>query len=114
MSITSRCLLTEGLIPIYVKRPQTAATRLVARYALKEAWFNAKDARGDFSFIDIDFWNPILRDVSTDSRSEKRPRTRTKRLNKWQRELWLFARRFDDQYVFTNPLREQRLFRSAS
>lgn len=100
-------LMTEGLIPDLRKATQTA-TRLLSllRGALKEAWFaNAKDARGDFSFIDIDFWNltqgrflNLIHDLENGHKPDER-------LNKWQRELWLFTRCYFDDHVFTNPTR---------
>ncbi len=34
------------------------------------------------------------------------------RLNKWQRELWLFTRRYFDDRVFTNPYEDNDLKRS--
>ncbi|MBN0481326.1 type I-E CRISPR-associated protein Cse1/CasA, partial [Pseudomonas aeruginosa] len=52
-------LTDESTIPDLRKAAQTAARLLsLLRSALKEAWFDdPKGARGDFSFIDIDFWN---------------------------------------------------------
>ncbi|WP_159317467.1 type I-E CRISPR-associated protein Cse1/CasA [Salmonella enterica] len=106
-------LMTEGLIPDLRKATQTA-TRLLSllRSALKEAWFaNAKDARGDFSFIDIDFWNltqgrflNLIHDLENGHKPDER-------LNKWQRELWLFTRRYFDDRVFTNPYESSDLKR---
>ncbi|MBJ2719723.1 type I-E CRISPR-associated protein Cse1/CasA, partial [Salmonella enterica subsp. enterica serovar Newport] len=80
--------------------------------ALKEAWFaNAKDARGDFSFIDIDFWNltqgrflNLIHDLENGHKPDER-------LNKWQRELWLFTRHYFDDHVFTNPYESSDLER---
>lgn len=106
-------LMTEGLIPDLRKAIQTA-TRLLSllRSALKEAWFaNAKGARGDFSFIDIDFWNltqgrflNLIHDLENGHKPDER-------LNKWQRELWLFTRRYFDDHVFTNPYESSDLKR---
>lgn len=52
-------LLTDNIIPNLRLAAQTASRHLsLLRSALKEAWFaDAKGARGDFSFIDIDFWH---------------------------------------------------------
>lgn len=49
----------EGQIPKLRLAAQTASRILsLLRSALKEAWFSdPKGARGDFSFVDIDFWN---------------------------------------------------------
>lgn len=106
-------LMTEGLIPDLRKATQTA-TRLLSllRSALKEAWFsNAKGARGDFSFIDIDFWNltqgrflNLIHDLENGHKPDER-------LNKWQRELWLFTRCYFDDHVFTNPYESSDLER---
>lgn len=106
-------LMTEGLIPDLRKAVQTAARLLsLLRSALKEAWFaDAKGARGDFSFIDIDFWNltqgrflNLIHDLENGHKPDER-------LNKWQRELWLFTRHYFDDHVFTNPYESSDLER---
>ncbi|MGX8842154.1 type I-E CRISPR-associated protein Cse1/CasA, partial [Klebsiella quasipneumoniae] len=87
------------------KAAQTAARLLsLLRSALKEAWFDdPKGARGDFSFIDIDFWNqtqPLFLNLIHELENGQPAQ---ERLDKWQRELWLFVRRCFDDRVFTNP-----------
>lgn len=98
-------LMTENLIPHLRQATQTAARQLSQlRSALKEAWFaDAKGARGDFSFIDIDFWNltqgrflSLIHDLENGQLADER-------LTKWQDELWLFSRRYFDDRAFTNP-----------
>lgn len=91
------------------------AIRLLSllRSALKEAWFtDAKGARGDFSFIDIDFWNltqgrflNLIHDLENGQEPDAR-------LNKWRMELWLFVRRYFDDRVFNNPYENNDLKRS--
>ncbi|TLV21296.1 type I-E CRISPR-associated protein Cse1/CasA [Klebsiella indica] len=98
-------LLTENIIPDLRQAAQTASRHLgLLRSALKEAWFSdAKGARGDFSFIDIDFWHltqasflELVRDIESGQSTEKR-------LSQWQNDIWLFTRRYFDDHVFTNP-----------
>ena len=91
------------------------ATRLLSllRNALKDAWFaDAKGARGDFSFIDIDFWNLTQGRFLTLIHDLENGQEPGDRLNKWQRELWLFTRRYFDDRVFTNPYEDNDLKRS--
>lgn len=107
-------LMTENLIPHLRKAMQTA-TRLLSllRNALKDAWFaDAKGARGDFSFIDIDFWNLTQGRFLTLIHDLENGGEPGDRLNKWQRELWLFTRRYFDDRVFTNPYEDNDLKRS--
>lgn len=107
-------LMTENLIPHLRKAMQTA-TRLLSllRNALKDAWFaDAKGARGDFSFIDIDFWNLTQGRFLTLIHDLENGHEPGDRLNKWQRELWLFTRRYFDDRVFTNPYEDNDLKRS--
>lgn len=98
-------LLTENLIPELRQAAQTASRNLsLLRSALKEAWFaDAKGARGDFSFIDVDFWNltqgqflQLIHDLENGWEPDDR-------LRKWQTDIWLFSRRYFDDHVFTNP-----------
>lgn len=98
-------LLTKHITPTLRPASQTASRILsLLRSALKEAWFaNAKDARGDFSFVDIDFWNQtqgrflyLVRDIENGQDPDER-------LSQWQKAIWLFARRYFDDHVFTNP-----------
>lgn len=106
-------LMTENLIPDLRKAVQTAARLLsLLRSALKEAWFaNAKDARGDFSFIDIDFWNLTQGDFLNLIRDLENGGEPDELLTKWRRELWLFTRRYFDDRVFTNPYESNDLKR---
>ncbi len=98
-------LLTKNIIPTLRSAVQTASRNLsLLRSALKEAWFDdAKGARGDFSFIDIDFWHltqarflAFLRDLESGQDADKR-------LSQWQKDIWLFTRHYFDEHVFTNP-----------
>ncbi|HAT6805091.1 TPA: type I-E CRISPR-associated protein Cse1/CasA [Citrobacter freundii] len=98
-------LLMENIIPDLRQAVQTASRNLsLLRNALKEAWFaDAKGARGDFSFIDIDFWNltqgrflQLIHDIENGWKPDDR-------LSKWQKDIWLFTRAYFDDHVFTNP-----------
>lgn len=98
-------LLTDNIIPDLRQAAQTASRNLsLLRSALKEAWFaDAKGARGDFSFIDIDFWHQtqglflqLVRDVESSQNAEEK-------LNQWQTNIWRFTRSYFDDHVFTNP-----------
>lgn len=74
------------------------------RGALKEAWSNdAKNSRGDYSFIDVDFWQ-LTRPLFDDFRRELAEQVENDALIPcWQAQLWRFARNYFDQHVFTNP-----------
>jgi len=98
-------ILTENIIPELRQAAQTASRNLsLLRSALKEAWFSdAKGARGDFSFIDIDFWHltqgrflELIRDLENGQNADER-------LKRWQMNIWLFTRSYFDDHVFTNP-----------
>ena len=98
-------LLTENIIPDLRQAALTASRNLsLLRSALKEAWFaDAKGARGDFSFIDIDFWHltqgrflELVHDLENGQNADER-------LKCWQTNIWLFTRRYFDDHVFTNP-----------
>ena len=98
-------LLTENIIPELRTAALTASRNLsLLRSALKEAWYSdAKGARGDFSFIDIDFWHlsqerflELIRDLENGLNADER-------LNRWQTNIWLFTRSYFDDHVFTNP-----------
>jgi len=98
-------LLTENIIPELRLAAQTASRNLsLLRSALKEAWFDdAKGARGDFSFIDIDFWHltqgrflELIHDLENGQSPDER-------LSRWRTILWLFTRKYFDDHVFTNP-----------
>ncbi|MTH45350.1 type I-E CRISPR-associated protein Cse1/CasA [Intestinirhabdus alba] len=106
-------LLTENIIPDLRKAALTASRNLnLLRSALKEAWFaDAKGARGDFSFIDIDFWHltqdyflALIRDLENGQNADER-------LSQWQTNVWLFTRRYFDDHVFTNPYEASNLKR---
>lgn len=95
----------DGLIS-RLRQVATTASRLLSllRSALKEAWFaDAKGARGDFSFIDIDFWNQTQSGFMALVRKIENGDNPDEVQNKWQKELWLFARRYFDEHVFTHP-----------
>ncbi len=98
-------LLTENIIPHLRNAAQTASRNLsLLRSALKEAWFaDAKGARGDFSFIDIDFWNLTQERFLTLIHDLENGWEPDDRLSKWQTDIWLFTRRYFDDHVFTNP-----------
>ena len=98
-------LLTENIVPHLRNAVQTASRNLsLLRSALKEAWFaDAKGARGDFSFVDIDFWHltqdrflTLIHDLESGLSAEER-------LGQWQKNIWLFTRHYFDNHVFTNP-----------
>lgn len=72
------------------------------RSALKEAWFG-NNARGDFSFIDIDYWHgtqplfqALVQDLEHGAESEQRLRI-------WQAQIKQFARHYFDERVLTCP-----------
>ncbi len=98
-------LLTENIIPPLRNAAQTASRNLsLLRSALKEAWFaDAKGARGDFSFIDIDFWNLTQGRFLTLIHDLENGSERDDRVSKWQTDIWLFTRHYFDEHVFTNP-----------
>lgn len=107
-------LKTENMMPDLRQAAQTASRLLsLLRSALKEAWFDdAKGARGDFSFVDIDFWNLTQErflDLVRELESGQNPDAS---LIKWQRSLWLFTRRYFDDHVFSNPYESSDLKRS--
>lgn len=98
-------LLTDSIVPDLRLAAQTASRNLsLLRSALKEAWFaDAKGARGDFSFIDIDFWHltqthflALVHDLESGESAEER-------LSQWQTNIWKLTRRYFDDHVFTNP-----------
>lgn len=98
-------LLTENMAATLRPLAQTASRILsLLRRALKEAWFaDEKSARGDFSFIDIDFWHRtqdgflnLVRDIESGQNPDEK-------VSQWQKSIWLFARRYFDDRVFTNP-----------
>lgn len=71
---------------------------------MKEAWFSdPKGARGDFSFVDIDFWNKTQHRFLRLVRQIEEGQDADELLGKWQKEIWLFARQDFDERVFTNP-----------
>ncbi|MGD3028822.1 type I-E CRISPR-associated protein Cse1/CasA, partial [Escherichia coli] len=84
---------------------QTASRILsLLRSALKEAWFSdPKGARGDFSFVDIDFWNKTQHRFLRFVRQIEEGQDADELLSKWNKEIWLFARQDFDERVFTNP-----------
>lgn len=79
------------------------------RFALKEAWFETpKEAKGDFSFIDIAFWQQTEADFSTlwkclnQYPSATFPEAR-EALYQWQISLRDYLFRAFDERAFTNP-----------
>ena len=71
---------------------------------MKEAWFSdPKGVRGDFSFVDIDFWNKTQHRFLRLVRQIEEGQDADELLGKWQKEIWLFARQDFDERVFTNP-----------
>lgn len=79
-------------------------TLSLLRSALKEAWFSdPKGARGDFSFVDIDFWNQTQNRFLMLVGKIEGNEDPDELLSKWQKEIWLFARRYFDDRIFTNP-----------
>ncbi len=62
-----------------------------------------KGARGDFSFVDIDFWNKTQHRFLRLVRQIEEGQDADELLGKWQKEIWLFARQDFDERVFTNP-----------
>lgn len=95
-------LLTPDIKPHLRNAAQTASRILsLLRSALKEAWF--ADARGDYSFIDIDFWNLTQGDFLQLIGKLESGQQSDDLLNQWQKTLWLFARDYFDTHVFTSP-----------
>lgn len=74
------------------------------RGALKDAWFGKdSNARGDFGFIDVDFWQltqPLflrfIQDLEAGENAEAR-------LRQWQSEIRCFVLHYFDERVFTCP-----------
>lgn len=98
-------LLTENLIPHLRQAVQAASLTLSAlRSALKEAWFSdAKGARGDFSFVDIDFWHLTQSDFLKLVYELESGADHDEKISECRRSLVCFARRYFDDHVFTNP-----------
>ena len=98
-------LKKEGQIPKLRQAAQIASRILgLLRSALKEAWFSdPKGARGDFSFVDIDFWNQTQNRFLALVRKIEKGQDPDELLGTWQKEIWLFARGYFDDRVFTNP-----------
>lgn len=104
-------LLTAEIKPSLRLAAQTASRTLsLLRSALKEAW--SSDARGDYSFVDIDFWNQtqghflaLIRDIEDGKDADQVQ-------SQWSKTLWLYARDYFDHRVFTNPQESVDLQRS--
>ncbi len=95
-------LLTPEIKP-YLRQAANTASRILSllRSALKEAWFS--EARGDYSFIDIDFWHQTQGRFLELIRHFEDGRDSDETLSEWNRWLWRFARDYFDNHVFTNP-----------
>ncbi|HBI10150.1 MAG TPA: type I-E CRISPR-associated protein Cse1/CasA, partial [Franconibacter pulveris] len=84
------------------------ATRMLSllRSALKEAWYGENaTVRGDFSFIDIDFWQQtqprflaLVEAVKADETGDNRAL-----LSAWNSDIWRFTRHYFDDRALTNP-----------
>ncbi|MDX6041736.1 type I-E CRISPR-associated protein Cse1/CasA [Scandinavium lactucae] len=74
------------------------------RGALKDAWFGeGSSARGDFGFIDVDFWQltqPLFLRFIQDLEAGEDPAAR---FSQWQRDIRGFVRQYFDDRVFTSP-----------
>ncbi|CAM6288488.1 type I-E CRISPR-associated protein Cse1/CasA [Citrobacter sedlakii] len=107
-------LLTENLIPDLQKTVQMANKTLIQlRSALKEAWFSdAKGARGDFSFIDIDFWHCTQGDFLTLVRELVDGQNPEEKLRKCEKKIKRFARHYFDEHVFISPYESKDLKQS--
>lgn len=107
-------LLTENITATLRQAAQNASYMLGRlRSALKEAWFSdAKGARGDFSFIDTDFWNRTQNDFLALIRDAENGLDNEDIQQRWQHTLWRFALRYFDDQVFTNPYECVNLHRS--
>ncbi|MCL7653656.1 type I-E CRISPR-associated protein Cse1/CasA, partial [Klebsiella pneumoniae] len=83
-------LLTDSIVPDLRLAAQTASRNLsLLRSALKEAWFaDAKGARGDFSFIDIDFWHLTQRHFLALVHDLESGESAEERLSQWQTNIW--------------------------
>jgi CRISPR system Cascade subunit CasA len=97
----------QELEPLFAQVIVSAGRVLgLLRGALKEAWFGElKNARGDFSFIDIDFWQqtrPLFEQFVEEVKDSDRVMQETyeKRL---KGKIWQFAKRYFDERVFTSP-----------
>lgn len=106
-------LMTENIMPDLRQAAKTAIRLLsLLRSALKAAWFDdAKGARGDFSFIDIDFWNLTQQKFLDFIHHLEKGEDRDALLNQWQKTLWLFTRNYFDEHVFSNPYEDNDLKR---
>ncbi|TRQ92111.1 type I-E CRISPR-associated protein Cse1/CasA, partial [Salmonella enterica subsp. enterica serovar Panama] len=74
-------------------------------------WCEGQYAWGGFRFWEIVFGNQMqwrFLNLRQDLENGHKP---DERLNKWQRELWLFTRRYVDDRVFTNPYESSDLKR---
>lgn len=98
-------LLSEKIIPELRQATQMASYTLsLLRSALKEAWFSdAKGAHGDFSFVDIDFWNRTQGDFLTLVRELEEGQDAEERRAEFEKKISRYARGWFDDRVFTNP-----------
>lgn len=96
-------LLLVKEIELHLRNATQTASRTLSllRNALKEAWFS--EARGDYSFIDIDFWHLTQGKFLELIRHIENGRDSNDTLSEWNRWLWRFARDYFDNHVFTNP-----------
>ncbi|WP_034457478.1 type I-E CRISPR-associated protein Cse1/CasA [Buttiauxella noackiae] len=97
----------KGLLQTAVEL--ATSTLPLLRYALKEAWFTTpKEAKGDFSFIDIAFWQQTEADFSNlwktlnQYPSATFPQARDA-LRLWQASLRDYLFHAFDERAFTNP-----------
>lgn len=106
-------LLTENLTPVLRQAAQSASHTLsLLRSALKEAWFSdPKGARGDFSFIDTDFWHLTQSDFLQLVHDLESGANQDEALIRCQLKMKNFARRYFDDRVFTNPYEHTELKR---
>lgn len=109
-------LMTKSITPTLRQAAKAASFRLSGlRNALKEAWFDdTKNAPGDFSFIDTDFWNRTQHDFLQLVREAEKGGDDAELQRRWQRKLRQFALRYFDDHVFTNPYECVNLQRSMN
>lgn len=107
-------LLLNAEIKPHLRQAAQTASRILSqlRNALKEAWFS--DARGDFSFIDSDFWNQTQGKFLTFISEIENGADHDSMQREWHTMLWRYARDDFDRRVFTHPQESVDLKRCMS
>ncbi|QQA75549.1 type I-E CRISPR-associated protein Cse1/CasA [Pectobacterium parmentieri] len=99
-------------LQLAVELARDSATLL--RQMIKEAWFSRpKDAKGDFSAIDVAFWQETQPDFMRLCRSLAQGDTPATALNIWKKSLYRYLLNNYDARVFSNPDEHRDLAKAA-